>query len=158
MANDPHPHVAIREAVRDDLSALIAMLASDTVGGHGDTTEAEHRTAYERAFDAIAASPNETLYVADYGGRVVGVAKATVLTTLTNRGASAVLVETVHVRTDMRGNGIGQALVDFCVSRARELGACSVKLMTNRDRVDAHRFYERLGFERSHHGYRMKLG
>jgi hypothetical protein len=32
-----------------------------------------------------------------------------------------------------------------------------VQLTTDRSRVDAHRFYDRLGFEASHIGYKLSL-
>ena len=40
---------------------------------------------------------------------------------------------------------------------AREAGAAVLELTSNLRRVDAHRFYEREGFARSHAGFKKRL-
>ena len=45
----------------------------------------------------------------------------------------------------------------WAIERAKERGCISMQLTTNADRVDAHRFYERLGFDRTHLGMKLKL-
>ena len=79
------PGLSIREACEDDLAAIVALLAADVVGGHGDTTGAEARADYARAFARIAASPADTLYVAELDGEVIGTFQTTLITTLLGR-------------------------------------------------------------------------
>jgi len=67
--------VTIRKAGQGDVPAIVAMFASDSVGGHGDTTEPSALPRYMAAFRRIEQSPNETLYVAVKGGEVVGTFK-----------------------------------------------------------------------------------
>jgi hypothetical protein len=43
------------------------------------------------------------------------------------------------------------------MDRARDLGCQVVQLTTDRSRADAHRFYERLGFESTHIGMKRTL-
>jgi GNAT superfamily N-acetyltransferase len=147
----------IREATENDLEAIIALFADDPLGGHGDTTDPQALPDYSAAFRRIAASPNETLYVADLDGEVVGTFQTMVTTTMTARGASSLIIEAVQTRADMRGRGIGAVMITFAIDKARADGMRLVQLTSNAVRTDAHRFYERLGFKPSHIGFKLKL-
>jgi GNAT superfamily N-acetyltransferase len=147
----------IRHARKDDLAALIAMFAADDVGGHGDTVDPGALPAYISAFETIAASPDQTLYVAELDGEVVGTFQTSITTTLTGRGASFMIIEAVQTRGDMRGKGIGARMIEFSIAEAKALGLPRVQLISNAKRKDAHRFYQRLGFEPSHLGFKMAL-
>jgi GNAT superfamily N-acetyltransferase len=147
----------IREAGEADVAAIVALLAADTLGGHGDTSAPDALPDYINAFRAIAASPNDTLYVAELGGAIVGTFQTTMITSLLGRGSKSLKIEAVHTKAELRGRGIGAAMMRFAVERARDAGAGSVQLTSNRARADAHRFYERLGFAQSHAGFKMKL-
>lgn len=149
--------VVIREATENDLVSIVALFADDPLGGHGDTTEPEALPDYRAAFARINASQNETLYVAELGGEVVGTFQTMVTTTLTGRGSSAMIIEAVQTRADMRGRGIGAVMIEFAIERARQDGMRLVQLTSNAVRKDAHRFYERLGFTASHIGFKLKL-
>lgn len=147
----------IRTATENDLEAIVALFADDALGGHGDTTDPAALPDYRAAFARITASPNEILYVADLDGEVVGTFQTMITTTLTARGASSMIIEAVQTRADMRGRGIGAAMIAFAVETARADGMRLVQLTSNATRKDAHRFYERLGFMPSHIGFKMKL-
>ena len=149
--------VSIRRARPDDLPALMAIFAADTLGGHGDSADAAALPDYQAAFRRIEASANDALYVAELGGEVVGTFQTTLIVSLTARGAANLTVEAVQTRHDMRGRGIGAAMMRFAIDEARRVGARQVQLMSNATRGDAHRFYERLGFAKSHAGFKMKL-
>lgn len=149
--------VTIRKAGHDDVPAIIAMFANDSLGGHGDTTDPVALPGYMAAFRRIEQSPNETLHVAVKGGEVVGTFQTLITTTLTGRGGSSMIVEAVHTRADCRGQGIGEAMIRFCLEEARRQGLRQVQLTSNAKRTDAHRFYGRLGFEASHIGFKLKL-
>ncbi|WP_221105788.1 GNAT family N-acetyltransferase [Rhizobium lentis] len=151
------PDILIREACKEDLPALVALIAADALGGHGDTTDPEAFSDYARAFAVIEASPNQTLYVAERRGEVVGTFQTMLTTSLTGRGASAMIIEAVQTRADMRGQGIGNAMIEFAITEAKGRGARLVQLTSNAIRKDAHRFYERLGFKASHLGFKMAL-
>lgn len=147
----------IREATENDLEAIIALFADDPLGGHGDTTDPQALPDYSAAFRRIATSANETLYVAELDGEVVGTFQTMVTTTMTARGASSLIVEAVQTRADMRGRGIGAVMINFAIDKARADGMRLVQLTSNAVRTDAHRFYERLGFTPSHIGFKLKL-
>jgi len=149
--------VSIRRARLEDLPALMAIFAADALGGHGDSADPAVLPEYQAAFQRIEASPNDALYVAELGGEVVGTFQTTLIVSLTARGSANLAVEAVQTRNDMRGRGIGAAMMRFAIDEGRRLGARQVQLMSNATRSDAHRFYERLGFARSHAGFKMKL-
>ncbi|MGV4796048.1 GNAT family N-acetyltransferase [Rhizobium sp. F40D2] len=151
------PAIRIRQARREDLPALVSIFAADAVGGHGDTTDPVAFADYFRAFAAIEASPDQVLYVAESGGEVVGTFQTMVTTTLTGRGSSAMIIEAVQTRADMRGQGIGAGMIEFAIAEAKGRGIKRVALTSNAIRKDAHRFYERLGFKPSHLGFKMAL-
>jgi GNAT superfamily N-acetyltransferase len=114
--------IIIREGRKDDLAALIAIFAADDVGGHGDTVAPEAFHNYARAFEIIAASPDQMLYVAERGNEIVGTFQISIATTLTGRGASFMIVEAVQTRADMRGQGIGVRMIEFCIAEAKGRG------------------------------------
>ncbi|MCW0979630.1 GNAT family N-acetyltransferase [Agrobacterium sp. BT-220-3] len=147
----------IRTARENDLPALAAIFAADEIGGHGDTADESAQPDYLAAFRAIEASPSETLYVAELDGEVVGTFQTAILTKLVGRGAKSMVIEAVQTRSDMRGRGIGAVMINYCLEEARRQGMNSAQLTSNMARLDAHRFYERLGFEKRHLGFRMKL-
>ena len=149
--------ILIRQARRGDLPALVAIFAADALGGHGDTTDPEAFQDYVRAFAVIEASPDQTLYIADRCGEVVGTFQTMVTTSLTGRGSSAMIIEAVQTRADMHGQGIGAAMIEFAIAEAKRRGIRRVALTSNAQRKNAHRFYERLGFKPSHLGFKMAL-
>ncbi len=147
----------IRQAIREDVAAIFALLALDDIGGAIDTAEPEALPLYLEQFDRIAQSPNETLYVACLGNVVVGTFELLIAHSLPYRAATRCILEAVQVRPDLRGKKIGEAMVRFAHQEARRLGADQMTLSSNAKRLDAHRFYERLGFSKSHVGFKKAL-
>ena len=152
MEND----LLIRRAREEDLPGLIALFAADQIGGHGDTADAEAYDDYLRAFNAIEASANEQLFTAELGGEIVGTFQIVFNRTLTGRGGMSMIIEAVQTRSDLRGRGIGASMIEYAIGEAKRRGCRLVQLTSNMARSDAHRFYERLGFAKSHYGFKMK--
>lgn len=150
-------NLLIREARESDLAAVIALFAADALGGHGDTTDPAAYDDYLRAFRTIRSSSDQALYVAELAGEAVGTFQTMITTSLTGRGSSAMIIEAVQTRGDLRGQGIGAAMIEFCITEAKSRGMRMVQLTSNAVRKDAHRFYERLGFKPSHLGFKMAL-
>jgi GNAT superfamily N-acetyltransferase len=144
--------LVIRRATADDVPAIVAMLADDPLGAW---REAPGDPAYAAAFAEIDADPRQFLAVAVVDGSVAGTLQLTFIPGLSRRGSTRALIEAVRVRSDRRGDGLGRRLTEWAIATARERGAAMVQLTTDASRVDAHRFYERLGFVASHVG--MKL-
>ena len=144
----------VRRAVRDDVPALVALLADDVLGA---ARESADLAPYERAFAAVDADPAHLLVVAEVDGEVVGTLQLTVLPGLSRQGALRAQVEGVRVAAAHRSSGLGGALVTWAADEARRRGCVLLQLTTDARRADAHRFYERLGFERSHLGFKLPL-
>lgn len=143
----------VREAVDHDLRAVLALLAEDVI-----RELAEPQQVTQRQRDALAepvADPHECLLVGAEGGELVATVQVSWLRHLIYDGGLVAQVESVRVRSDRRGEGLGQQLMAEVVRRARTRGCARVQLTTNAARVGAQRFYERLGFRASHVG--MKL-
>ncbi|HEU4830129.1 MAG TPA: GNAT family N-acetyltransferase [Gemmatimonadales bacterium] len=149
--------VTFRSARREDLHAVIALLADDPLGATRERLEDPLPDAYLRAFAAIDADPNQDLIVAEQGGRIVGVLQLTFIASLTWQGSARALIEGVRVAAESRGLGIGEALVHESIERARRHGCRIVQLTTDRSRTDAHRFYGRLGFKATHVGMKLHI-
>jgi len=126
------PDLLIREAREDDIPSIVALFAADTLGGHGDTTEAAALPDYVRAFKRIAKSPNDSLYVAELDSEVVGTFQTTIIASMTGRGSTNLTIEAVQTRIDRRRKGIGAAMMRFAIDRGREAGVRLVQLSSNR--------------------------
>ena len=150
--------VTIRRARRDDIAIIVGMLADDALGRARERIEQPLPASYFTAFDKVDGNPGIQLVVAEDGeGNVVGCLQLCVLPGLSSQGASRGLIEDVRVATHCRSRGIGEQLVQWAVSEARAKGCILVELLTHSSRVDAQRFYERLGFTRSHVGMTMRF-
>ncbi|MCA1390375.1 GNAT family N-acetyltransferase [Bradyrhizobium sp. IC3123] len=144
--------VSIRPARREDVAAIVAMLADDHLGRARERVEDPLPSSYYDAFARIARDPNLTLVVAESEGRVVGCLQLAILPGLSSQGGSRGLLEDVRVATECRSRGIGEQLVQWAVTEAKARGCNLVELLTHQTRVDAQRFYKRLGFTASHVG------
>ena len=149
--------ITIRPARHDDVAAIIAMLADDHLGRARERLEDPLPSLYHDAFARVSGDPNIELMVAEEGGRVVGCLQLCILPGLSSQGASRGLIEDVRVASDRRSRGIGEQLVQWAVGEAKARGCKLVELLTHHTRVDAQRFYERLGFARSHVGMTIRF-
>ncbi|MFF2352974.1 GNAT family N-acetyltransferase [Kitasatospora sp. NPDC058115] len=146
----------LRTATRQDLPGIIALLTDED--GVGDPADVEVGEAYERAFADIDADPRNEMLVLDEGdGAVLGYLQLTYVPGLGRGGAERALVEGVRVRADRRGAGLGRELMLRAIERARARGCTLVQLTSNKRRTEAHRFYDALGFDRSHDGFKLTL-
>lgn len=146
-----------REATRADLPAIIELLVEDELGATRESTEGGQAAAYEKAFEEIATDPNNLLIVATEEGRIVGTFQLTFIANLTLQGAKRALIEGVRVRDSARGRGIGREMFAWAIEKARERGCHLLQLTSNKQRTGAIRFYESLGFEASHEGFKLYL-
>ncbi|WP_028349394.1 GNAT family N-acetyltransferase [Bradyrhizobium murdochi] len=149
--------VTIRPARREDVGTIIAMLADDPLGGARERIEDPLPQSYFTAFERLQHDPNIFLVVAEDGeGAVVGCLQLCILPGLSSQGASRGLIEDVRVASHCRSRGIGEQMVQWAVVEARARKCKLVELLTHHTRADAQRFYERLGFARSHVGMTLR--
>jgi ribosomal protein S18 acetylase RimI-like enzyme len=149
--------VSIRRARRDDVPAIVAMLADDHLGRGRERLEDPLPAVYHQAFARVERDPNLTLVVAESEGRVVGCLQLAVLAGISSQGGVRGLLEDVRVAADCRSRGIGERLVQWAVAEAKARGCNMVELLTHQTRTDAQRFYKRLGFTASHVGMTVRF-
>jgi ribosomal protein S18 acetylase RimI-like enzyme len=149
--------ITIRRARRDDVAVIVAMLADDPLGSGRERLEDPLPPSYYRAFEMLDRDPNIQLVVAEGQGTVVGCLQLCILPGLSSQGASRALIEDVRVASQRRSQGIGEQLVQWAVAEARARGCKLVELLTHATRVDAQRFYARLGFSASHVGMTVRF-
>jgi ribosomal protein S18 acetylase RimI-like enzyme len=150
--------ITIRRARRDDVPVIVGMLADDRLGSARERIEDPLPQSYFAAFEKIDRDPNLKLVVAeDADGAVVGCLQLCILPGISSQGASRGLIEDVRVATHRRSRGIGEQMVQWAITEARANGCILVELLTHHTRVDAQRFYERLGFQRSHVGMTIRF-
>jgi ribosomal protein S18 acetylase RimI-like enzyme len=151
------PRLAFRRARRDDVAAIVSLLADDFLGATREELGPPLPGSYYAAFDAIEADRNNELIVGEAAGRVVAVLQLTYIPYLSFRGSWRAQVESVHVAAELRGRGAGTALMREGVGRARTRGCRLVQLTTDKRRPEARRFYEKLGFQATHEGMKLFL-
>jgi GNAT superfamily N-acetyltransferase len=151
------PNLIFRRATEADVPAIIRLLADDLLGSSREALEAESLPQYLNAFRVVDADANQFLLVVDDGSGIVGTLQLTFIAGLARGGLKRGLVEAVRVASDRRGEKIGEAMFAWVLEKCRRESCGIVQLTTDKSRTDAHRFYDRLGFEPSHIGYKMKL-
>jgi GNAT superfamily N-acetyltransferase len=147
--------LAVRVARAEDLADILALQRADSMHSFDEPGEVTGRQ--RAAFEEISTDPNQDLLVGEVGGRVVATAQVTWMRMLAADGGLYCQVEAVRTAADLRGRGIGAALMAHVEDEARRRGATRIQLTSNRQRTDAHRFYERLGYESTHVGMKKYL-
>lgn len=146
-----------RNAAPDDLRFIIALIVEDSViQTNDDPADAAHPD-YVDALAEITADPNEEMIIVEEDGMPVGCFQLTYLPGLMRRGMRRGQIEVVHVAEGKRNRGIGAEMMRWAVERCRQNNCSMVQLTSNKKRGDAHRFYERLGFLKSHEGFKLYL-
>lgn len=149
------PGVLVREATAEDLDALIVVYSDDMLAEGRERPDERER--YARALAEVIESPNQTLYVAEIDGRVIGTTLITVIQLVSKTGTRRCQIEGIYVMARARGRGVGKALFEAARAEAERRECQSLQIISNELRVDAHRFYKRLGFTRGHLGFRLEL-
>ena len=149
--------LTFRRARRADVADIVRMLADDFLGAERERLASPLPQAYLSAFDAIDGDANNELLVACIDGRVVGTLQLTFIPSLSYQGRWRALIESVRIDAALRSHGLGRAMLEHAIDRARTRRCHLVQLATNKARPDAKRFYERLGFVASHEGMKLQL-
>ncbi len=145
-----------REATKKDVPFIIRLLANDKLGQSREKYEDPLPNEYFVAFERIRAASNQELIVVEDGkGEIAGTLQLSFIQYLTYRGGIRAQIEAVRVREDLRGEGLGQRMFEWAIERAKARSAHLLQLTTDKQRPDALRFYEKLGFKASHEGMKI---
>ena len=145
----------IRKATYEDVSAIVAMLADDELGAKQENFQQPLPEMYLSAFEVIISDPHQELMVVEKQQEVIGTMQLSFIQYLTYQGGVRAQIEAVRIRKDQRGTGLGTQMFEWAINRAKERGAHVLQLTSDKQRPDAIRFYESLGFVATHEG--MKL-
>jgi GNAT superfamily N-acetyltransferase len=143
-----------REAKRNDLERIVELITDDAVAARRTGSYGE---PHVKGFEAVTASPDNELIVAEADGEVIGVMQLTFIPGISRNGASRLQVEAVRVDRKLRGQGIGRRLMEHAHERGRARGCVLAQLTSDKQRPEAHRFYRSLGYEQSHEGFKSML-
>lgn len=149
--------LSYRDATPADLAFIVRLIAEDAVAETPDRPDEPEHPRYLAALAAIDADPNQRLLIAEYEGRPAGTLQLTFIPGIARLGESRCLIEAVHIAPDLRSRGLGSQMIRWAIDEARARGCGVVQLTSNKKRVDAHRFYQRLGFAQSHEGFKYAL-
>lgn len=140
-ARDPRAGLRIREAVEADLPVVLALLQ--------ELGPAEAPLPLPRAqamFAAMQATRRVRVWLAETAAGPVGTYTLLIMDNLCHGGTPSAIVESVVVAAGARGGRIGEAMMHHAMDCARQAGCYKLVLSSNNRRLDAHRFYRRLGF------------
>ena len=150
--------IKFRAATEADLSSIVQMLADDEIGQSREDPRLPLSSVYTDAFSAINADKNQLLAVAvAEGDTVVGTLQLSFVPGVARMGAWRGQIEAVRIAATHRNSGLGQEMFEWAIEQCRNKNCMLVQLTTDKSRPDAHRFYESLGFEATHEGYKLKL-
>ena len=146
-----------RQAQKKDLPQLVQMLADDPLGAKRENPTLPLTESYLQAFATIDKDPNNELIVAEQDQQIIGMLQLTFIPYLTYQGSWRCLIEGVRVHKDHRGQGVGRLLFEWAIKRGRERSCQLMQLTSDKQRSDAIRFYQQLGFVPSHEGFKLSL-
>ena len=145
-----------RKATVTDVSAIVGMIADDELGKTRENFRDPLPTEYLKAFENINADQNQELIVVENdNAEVVGTLQLSFIQYLTYRGGIRAQIEAVRIRKDQRGLGIGKTVFEWAIDRAKKRNAHLLQLTTDKERPQAIKFYEDLGFKASHEGMKI---
>ncbi|MTI44250.1 L-amino acid N-acyltransferase YncA [Roseibium hamelinense] len=151
------PTCRIEKARPEHLQAIISIVNAGATSARQNKEFTDWQD-YRPAFEALCAAPEADIYVAlNTSGEVVGTYQIHFLKGLAYQGRPRVELESVHVRGDQQGKGVGRTMMAHAEELARVADACLVQLTSNKERQGSHLFYRRLGYEQSHLGYKKML-
>ena len=155
---DQHASVRFRFAELQDIPFIVALLADDSLGAKREAGDVLDAGIYEKAFAEMEAQgSNKYLLAVDCDDKILGCVQVTLIAGLSRSGMKRAQLEGVRISGTARGQGIGKLLIAEAHAIAADQGCGLVQLTTDHSRVDALRFYESLGYEKSHHGMKLAL-
>lgn len=146
-----------RLAIADDLIDIVSMLSDDNLGATREKLTPVLSENYSKAFENITNDPNQELTVVEMNGEKVGTYQLTFIQYLTHQGGLRAQIEAVRINSNYRGQGIGTKVFEYIIDRVRQRGCNILQLTSDKQRPNAIKFYEEIGFIPTHEGMKLKL-
>lgn len=147
--------LTFRKAEKKDIEYIVKLLADDELGSLRENFQVPIPQPYVDAFEAIDKDSNQELIVVEANNKIIGTLQLSFIQYLTYQGGVRAQIEAVRIGKEYRGQGLGESFFLWAIERAKERKAHVLQLTSDKQRPDAIRFYEKLGFKASHEG--MKL-
>lgn len=132
-------NVYIRDLRSTDLQELLPLLDELGYPVEGDVLGDRVKDYFARGESAL---------VAEKEGRIVGLLTLHI-TPVIHRAGAVGRVTNLVVTSHLHGQGVGRALMDEAEKRLWDKGCVMIEVTSNMKRVDAHAFYEKLGYEQT---------
>ena len=146
--------VVIRPIGEDDVVSAVKVLQGGSLTPEGENPD--NAPAYWSAVEDTRRRGGDVL-VAELESEIVGVCQVIVFRHFQHQGGWCCELESVHVRSDLRSQGIGAKLLETAETFAREIGCYRMQLTSRNVREDAHRFYRANGYEQVSQGFKKLL-
>ena len=149
----------IRKYTEEDFDQLVDMLRDDDLGKSRESIE-KSKSNYLNAISEITTNDNFDIYVMtdEASDRLIGCFQIMFLPHVSFQGMRRCQIESVRVRSDLRGKGLGTELMKYAINLSKEKGCGIFQLTSNKNRIEkAHRFYKNLGMDSTHEGYKLYL-
>ena len=146
-----------RNAMEEDIPALVNLLFDDDLGSTREDISMPLNPRYTDTFHGIERDPNNELTIVDNNGELIGMLQLTFIPYLTHTGSWRCLIEGVRIHKKFRGQGLGTIIFKWAINRAKEKKCNIVQLASDKQRPDALRFYQSLGFRATHEGFKLKI-
>lgn len=104
---------------------------------------------FDFAFDINIKNTNIAYFIAELGGRPVGMVSCHIQPLL-HHAALVSEIQEMYVEPEYRSKQVGKALMVHATNFAKSKGAIQMEVTSRNVREQAHRFYQREGFEKSH--------
>ena len=147
----------MRKMQKADLGVVVGLLADDELGQSREDTAKVVHADYLRAFEQIDSDENQYAGIFELNGKIIGCLQITFIPGLSRRGCLRGQIEGVRISRDFRGKGYGTKMIAWAITECRDRGCSLVQLTSDKKRDIAIQFYEKLGFVRSHAGFKLNL-
>lgn len=146
--------LVFRGIAREEVAAAVALIAEGTL-----SPGVEDPRRLDDYWDAVRDTRvhGGDVVVAVSQGEVLAVCQVLIFRHFQRTAGWCAEVESVYVRSDQRGRGVGRALMTFVEEFARQRGCYRVQLTSRNEREDAHRFYRALGYDQMSQGFKKPL-
>ena len=146
-----------RLALESDLPEIIDLLADDEIGQKREHSDLPLPAQYYAAFAAIEADKNQLLAVFEYHDTLVGCLQLSFIPGLSRQGMWRGQIKAVRINATYRSKGFGTEMIGWAVEECCALNCGLVQLTSDKTRTKAVAFYQSLGFQLSHEGFKLPL-
>lgn len=150
-------NLVFRTAESSDLPNIIEMLTNDEVASSRESKDDSDIDSYAKALAEIDLESNNNIFVVEIDQSICACFQLTIIRCLTYKGGRRLLVEGVRVESEQRGLGIGKKVFEWIKDYALQNKCHLIQLTTDRNRPEALKFYESLGYKNSHNGLKLHL-